>query len=197
MMLLINNLGNPLVPSKLRKTKFYRPVLSILLSCWMLSGCSDVETDPVLSFKVETGDFIVKIPGVGELEAAKSTSINMPAGIFESQVLSWVAEENQLVKKGEVVIRFDALKYQHESEQENFQIQKADVGYDAKQKGLKTEEDEIEDELKLIKEELTIAGRYTVDDLRVYSSKRNYRSDEKSSLSRVEKKLYGLAWRQS
>ncbi|TQV89170.1 efflux RND transporter periplasmic adaptor subunit [Aliikangiella coralliicola] len=164
-----------------------------LSSVLTLSGCAENSSADTIKMVVAKADFIVKIPGSGELEAAKATNISMPGGVFEAQVIEWLAEENTLVKKGQVVARFDPKKYRHQSEQEQFQIDKANIGYQTKENQLGNEKREISNDAQLIKDELNIANRYSVDDLRVYS--RNEIIDQMKNQAYLEAKQGYTEWR--
>ncbi|MCW9016983.1 MAG: hypothetical protein OQJ89_08470, partial [Kangiellaceae bacterium] len=159
----------------------------------LLVSCGEDVTQSTLVLEVSTEKFVVRIPAEGELEAAKATTIGMPGGVFEPQVIAWLAEENKLVKKGEVVVRLDSRKYIHRSGQEKFEIDKANIGYQSKEATLSNEKAEIKNDSMLIGDELTIAGKYTSDDLRVYS--RNEIIDSMKNQEYLEAKQGYTEWR--
>ena len=140
-----------------------------LISVLILFGCNGQESKPTIEVVIQKKDFIVKIPAEGELEAVTATSISMPGSVRTPQALEWLAEENTLVKKGQVVARFDGRKFRHQSSQEQIEIDKANIGIDTKQKNLFNEKNEIASSSQLIIEELKISKRFNIDDLQVYS----------------------------
>jgi len=140
-----------------------------LISIFILFGCSEQESKSTIEVVIQKKDFIVKIPTEGELEAVTATSIGMPGSVRTPQVLEWLAEENTLVKKGQVVARFDGRKFRHQSSQEQIEIDKANIGIDTKEKELFNEKNEIVSSSQLIVEELQMSKRFNVDDLQVYS----------------------------
>lgn len=164
-----------------------------LASILLLLSCGENTTQNTIVLEVLAEKFVVRIPALGELEAAKATSIGMPGGVFEPQVIAWLAEENKLVKKGEVVVRLDSRKYIHRSGQEKFEIDKANIGYQSKEATLSNEESEIKNDSMLISDELNIAGKYTSEDLRVYS--RNEIIDSMKNQEYLEAKQGYTEWR--
>ncbi len=159
----------------------------------MLTSCDDVLQQENISLLISRKPFTIKVPALGELEAAKATNISMPTSVFEPQVIEWLAEENTPVKKGQVVARFDSKKYQHQSQQEQFQIDKSSIGYQTKKQVLLNEKGEILSEKGLIIEELDIASQYSVDDLEVYS--RNQIIDDMRNQEYLEAKRDYTGWR--
>jgi len=158
-----------------------------------LFSCSDSEQQSNIKLQIVKQDFTIKIPALGELEAAKSTSISMPAGVFEPQVIEWLSEENVLVKKNQVVARFDSKKYKFQSQQEQFNIDKSNISYQTKENILLNEKGEIISNKTLITEELSIADSYSSDDLQVYS--RNEIIDSMKNKQYLEAKRDYTSWR--
>ena len=164
-----------------------------LLVSVILNGCSLESEDAVLYAEVVRKDFVANVPAVGELKAAKETVIGMPGGVFEPQVIAWLAEENKFVKKGEVVARLDSQKYVDLSKQENFNIEKADISYQSKEVNLGNEEVKIRNDSFLTEDELALADKYTVEDLRVFS--RNEIIDSLKNKEYLTAKQEYINWR--
>ncbi len=173
----------------------YNGKMVLILSFALLQSCSSDDPKNNIELVIKKSNFEIKIPGSGELEAAKSTNISMPATVFESLVIEWIAEENTYVKKGEIVVRFDSIKYKYLSSQEQFEIDKNSIGYRTKQKILTNEKGEISSEKKLVLEELGIAEQYSVNDLQVYS--RNEIIDAMRNKNYLDAKLGYTNWRES
>jgi len=83
--------------------------------------------------------------------------------------LTWLAEENTLVKKGEIIARFDTTKYIYDSEQVQLKIDQVDISYGSKENVLSNEKGEIVTETGLISEEMILADRFALEDLDVFS----------------------------
>ena len=73
-------------------------------------GCAtEDERPPVPTHVVSEGTLSRTIRAEGNLQAATATKISPPPipGVFEPMKLAWLAEDGSVVKKGDVVFRFD------------------------------------------------------------------------------------------
>jgi len=111
----------------------------------------------------------MRIPIKGELVASKATPISMPSGVFEPQMIAWLAEENSMVRKGDVIVRFDTNKYLYDNEQTQLELDQVDISYAAKENVLFNEKDEIDTESNLITDEMVLAERFALEDFDVFS----------------------------
>ncbi|MCP3669678.1 MAG: HlyD family efflux transporter periplasmic adaptor subunit [Gammaproteobacteria bacterium] len=144
-------------------------LLSLLALALLLSGCNGSTLDKTISLTAKKEQFVSTIPIKGELRAAKATPISAPAGIFEPQTIAWLAEENTLIKKGDVVARFDTTKYIHQSEQAQLTIDQVEVSYVTKEKTLNNEKEEIATTMKLITDELILVERFSPEGIEAFS----------------------------
>ncbi|PIP80835.1 MAG: hypothetical protein COW84_03110 [Gammaproteobacteria bacterium CG22_combo_CG10-13_8_21_14_all_40_8] len=160
---------------------------------FILNACSESVQKNNILLTITKQDFTIKVPARGELEAVNSTNISMPSDIFEPQTIEWLEQENTLVKKGQVVARFDANKYLYQRGQERYQIDESEIVYKTKRKVLENEKEGIVNDRQLIKKELVIAQNYHVNDLDVYS--RNEMIDAMKNQKYLESKQNYLAWR--
>ena len=136
-----------------------------------LTGCSTDDDIASISHVVERSDFVIRIPGTGELEAKVSTPISLPARMFQWQTIAWLAEENSYVEKGQVVARIDSRFYETSLEQERLRIAQEDIKYESKERNLDVEEREIDVEADLLVEEEVLADRFSLQDLTFISRK--------------------------
>ncbi len=146
----------------------YRSIVIIILFS-LLCSCSNESSDNTIALEVARGKFVMRIPIKGELVASKATPISMPSGVFEPQMIAWLAEENNLVRKGDVLVRFDTNQYLYDNEQTQLKLDQVDISYSAKENVLFNEKDEIDTESNLIIDELVLAERFAVEDLDVFS----------------------------
>ncbi len=158
-----------------------------------IASCTDPSFDKTISFEATTGKFTMIIPIEGELEAAKSTAISMNTGSFEPQVIAWLAEENSLVKKGDIVARFDATKYIYDSKQELLRMQQVDISYRTKENVLTNEKGEIITDANLISDELELVDRFALEDLQVFS--KNEIIDSMKNRKYLEARQVFTEWR--
>ncbi len=136
-------------------------LLSLLALVLSLSGCAESPLDKTIGFKAIRGQFVLSVPFMGELRAAKATPITAPSDMFEPQTIAWLAEENTLVNKGDVVVRFDTTEYVHQSRQIQLKIDQVDILYATKEKILSNEKEEIATKTKLVADELLLVERFS------------------------------------
>ncbi len=134
-----------------------------------LVACDEDVFDRTTSFEVTKGSFSMRIPFEGEMEASVETLISMPREIMRPQALAWLAEENSLVKKGEVIARFDATQFTYNSTQEVLRKKQIDIDFVVKENTLSDEMNKIDDDLNLISRELLLADQFAMEDLAVFS----------------------------
>src|SRR5579863_9283978 len=80
-------------------------VVVIILGAWALSRGSV----PVPTAVVERGEFTDALAFQGEVQALKSVTISAPTQAGDLQIIK-IAAEGIAVKKGDVVVQFDATK---------------------------------------------------------------------------------------
>lgn len=64
--------------------------------------------DDVPTLKVSPQEFSRRVPAQGNLTAVRATPISVPSGTNGPMKIGWLAPDGSRVKKGDVVIRFDA-----------------------------------------------------------------------------------------
>lgn len=98
-------------------------VLSSLALSWHFRSAPGVEA-PIL-FEVARGGFTVKITELGELDALDSVTVSAQI----DQPVIYLAPEGAKVAKGDLLVRFDAAKYEVALEDSNaaLQVAKADL----------------------------------------------------------------------
>jgi HlyD family secretion protein len=75
-----------------------------------LAGCAAEDAVPVM--KLEPVEFVRSITAEGALEAEKATPINAPHDSPEPLKVAWIADDGAVLKKGEVVVRFDPADFE-------------------------------------------------------------------------------------
>ncbi len=173
--------------------KLSHKIMTIIGFSLCLISCTENSQNNNIKLTVSKQDFIIKIPATGELETSASTTIGLPSGVFEPQIIEWLVEENTLVKKGQVVVRFDSTKYVHQSSQEQFQIDQGLISFLSKELVLRNEKGEIISDKSLIYEELQMANDYNPGDLQVFS--RNEIIDTMKNMKFLEAKRDYTDWR--
>ena len=166
--------------------------LALLTGFMLLTACEPQTSNEYLTYTITDDNKIIDIPATGELEATRSTSITVPAGIFEPQQISWMIDENSVVKKGQVVTRLNDNKYRFQSEQEKNKKQQISLDETVKTKQLAVEKSDISSDQMLIKDELTIADEYTIEDFRLFS--KNEVIDKLNNKEYLQAKLDHSDW---
>jgi len=81
-------------------------------AAWMLllAGAGHRETIP--TFKVAPTQFARRVTAEGILKATKATPVTAPMNVPMALKIAWVADDGALVKKDDVVVRFDPSDFQ-------------------------------------------------------------------------------------
>jgi len=158
-----NNMKNNYKMNNSRKILFAASFSLALL------GCGDEPPVTTLTFEAAQAPFVVSIPAKGELKATNETILNAPRSNRGSLTLAWLVEENTLVKKGQIVAKFDG-------EQHIIKRDKAQLSFDKNQltrvdtnRTLTVSESSIESQAVVVAEEMAMSDRFSTDDLAVYS----------------------------
>ena len=147
-------------------SKLLLPV-SIILSCFIfVSGCSSEKREPLL-FHIVAQDLIVTVPAKGELFSAKATVINAPMTRRGMQNIAWLAPEFSLVKKGEVIARFDGEAMTKESNEKQLDLNINLQEIIEKDGLLNLQLEEINKDIGLISKEANFAKNFTIEDERI------------------------------
>ena len=139
--------------------------LSVLLGC--LTACSEAPQISIPVYEVTHTALDIVIPGTGELEAAKAQLIASPGNT--PMTIGWLAEENSLVKKGDVVARFDAEQLALDSRKEELEMMLLDRDMHQKQAEKYQKEGDLDSEKVFISKEFNFVDTFAIDDLRLYS----------------------------
>lgn len=144
-------------------------LMKCLLLCNLvaIAGCGTQEQSTVPVYEVNEIDFSIEVEGFGEIEAAQSQKIFTPGR--RPMTIAWLKPENTVVKKGEVIARFDAqqiLKDSREEELELLSLQQDILKSNAQQNQAKQD---IDSEQTFVRQEFDFVDRFAIDDLRIYS----------------------------
>ncbi len=149
--------------------KNYISFFSVLIILLINFGCQSADKKKVAVLTIKKGIFEITINGFGELNAVKATQIKVPTKARGSQIIVWLASENSIVKKGDVLIRFDGTNYRERIKTENYNLAKLDLELKKQEIELKKEKSNLEGELKIIAIENKIAKNYGAKDESVFS----------------------------
>jgi RND family efflux transporter MFP subunit len=69
--------------------------------------------DDVATFKVEPIQFTRRVTAEGTLKAVKATPVTAPHNAPQALKVSWIADDGALLKKDDVIVRFDATEFEN------------------------------------------------------------------------------------
>lgn len=139
-------------------------VLALVLN---LAACSEAPQSTIPTYQVTQQAFNIEIPAFGELEAAQAEFINVPGR--QPMMIEWMAEENSLVKKGDVVARFDAEKLTLDSRKEELEMMLLDEDIHSKTAEKTEQKNALQSDKVFISKEYEFVDAFAIDDLRLYS----------------------------
>ncbi len=146
-----------------------KPVILALLVAVVLGGCADSDESEILTVAVSKQVLSVEVPSKGEVVAAKSTKMSVPGGMRGSKTLAWLLPENSVVKKGDVIARFDGEDFILERDSTRLDLNAANLETDNKSLVIATEKADIKSDTKVVNREIEFSDQFNVDDLTVYS----------------------------
>jgi multidrug efflux pump subunit AcrA (membrane-fusion protein) len=136
------------------------------LSALILIGC-DESTESVPTYTVQIQPLVVDMHAHGEIEAAQAQRIVSPGR--QPMVIEWLAPENSMVNKGDVIARFDGEQIIQNSRDEELQMLMIQQDIAQKVAEQNRQVNEIESEQKYVEHEFDFVNRFAIDDIRVYS----------------------------
>jgi hypothetical protein len=119
----------------------------------LLAACAIGAPPAVPLVEVRSGPFEVRIPAFGELQAAKTTMIKIPATLRGVQRIAWIAPDGAQVGADEAVARLDSDQIDRRLDRLRNELRKLDFKLEAMQQQLAKERMEIESQLALLAQE--------------------------------------------
>ncbi len=95
---------------KRRRAAVFCALLSAL--CALFLACSGA-SDDTATFKVEPITFTRRVTAEGTLKATKATPIAAPQNATAPMKVSWIADDGALLRKGDVIVQFDATDFEN------------------------------------------------------------------------------------
>ncbi len=127
------------------------------------------EKNDVATFKVEPITFARRVTAEGTLKAVKATPIGVPPSATSPMKVSWIADDGTLLRKGDVIVRFDATDFENDlllgREDRTAamnKLEKAGAESSATRKNLGRD-------ARLAQSELEAARRFKFDDAEIFS----------------------------
>jgi RND family efflux transporter MFP subunit len=139
----------------------------ISLAVLSLSACESPELATIPTYTVNDRDFEIKVAAFGEIEAAEAQRIPSPG--TQPMMLEWLIPENTVVKKGDVIARFDAQQIMKDSRAEELEMLKLQEDMTKNNAVQAQQLKDIESDQTFVKQEFDFVDRFAIDDLRIYS----------------------------
>ncbi|MEP4889149.1 MAG: efflux RND transporter periplasmic adaptor subunit [Aliiglaciecola sp.] len=137
-----------------------------MLSVLFLTGCEE-EVTQIPTFEVHAKPFAITLGGFGEIEAVQAQKIVSPGR--RPMVLSWLADENTQVQKGDIIARFDAEQLLVDSQEEELRMALFSQDIIQSEAERYQQQNDILSEQEFVDYEFDFADKFAIDDLRVYS----------------------------
>jgi len=125
--------------------------------------------DEIATFRVEPITFTRRVTAEGTLKATKATPVTAPQNATSPLKVSWIADDGTLLRRGDVIVRFDATDFEnlllagHEARQNaNNRLAKETAESGATRKNLTRD-------ARLAQSELEAAKRFKFDDAEIFS----------------------------
>lgn len=154
------------------------------------SACTPTSSEIPLS-RIETGPFSVEIRALGNLKAARSTSIDVSATLRGVQRIAWILPDGTTVDEGQLVARLDADRIDKELVTLRNRLRKLDFRLEAKKQELARELIAIRGQLALLAQEHADAKATAPQDERLFS--RHKIIDAQINIELIETKLAHFA----
>jgi HlyD family secretion protein len=134
----------------------------------LVIACSK-PADDIATFKVEPITFTRRVTAEGTLKATKATPVTAPQNATAPLKVSWIADDGALLRKGDVIVRFDATDFENlllsgreARENANNRLSKETAESGAVRKNLGRDARQAQSELEA-------ARRFKFDDAEIFS----------------------------
>ena len=140
---------------------------ALVLSLLIAAACAKENAVP--TFKVEPTQFSRRITAEGNLKAKNATTISAPQRAPRGLKIAWIADDGALVKKDDVVVRFDPTEFQEllrggNDDKTTAVNKRSKVTMDAS-----TTRTNLQRDVRQADDELLAAEKYKFDDAEIFS----------------------------
>jgi len=143
-------------------------IITTILVLVILSSCQQREnTTPEMVVKLSDTDF--SIVAQGELEAIKATPITSTANTRSPQTIAWIVDQYSLVKKDDIIVKFDGTSFQNVVDEAEFEMMKLDYDRLQKQRELNNSLDDFKNEGEVVNFEYLMAQKFNISNPLLYT----------------------------
>ena len=141
-------------------------LVTLSLATTLLLACSE-EQNSVPTYTIVEKPLTVIMSAEGEVEASTAQRIMTPGR--QPMTIEWLAPENSLVKKGDVIARFDGEQLMQDSREEELQMRMIEQDIAKSLAEQNRQVNDIQSEQGFVDHEFDFVNRFAIDDVRVYS----------------------------
>lgn len=147
------------------------------------AGGADVPT-----LRIERVEFVRSVPAQGDLQAVQATPISVPSGVPGPFRIGWLAPDGSLVKKGDVVIRFDPSTLEKRLVDAEDDLHSARLQMEKEQLSGLSEVRKLEQDAAIARVELKQASQFQKKDAEIFSRSEIIESDIDQQLAAERQK---------
>jgi len=163
-------------------------VKRLILALPLLAIACGGSSEDVATFKVEPVTFSRRVTAEGTLKAVKATPVGVPQQTTSPMKVSWIADDGALLRKGDVIVRFDEQEFEdlllrgrEDRATATNKFTKADAESSATRTNLKRD-------ARLAQSELESAQRFKLDDEEIFSRYARIEAEVDKTLASSRKK---------
>jgi HlyD family secretion protein len=144
--------------------------------------------DEVPTVRVEARPFERNVPAQGNLQAVQATPISVPAGVPGPFRIGWLAPDGSLVKKGDVIIRFDPSAIEKRLVDAEDDLHEAHLKMEKERLSGLSEVRKLEQDARIARVELEDASHFQKKDQTIFSRSEIIESDIDQQLAQEHQK---------
>jgi HlyD family secretion protein len=144
--------------------------------------------DDVPTLRVEARPFERNVPAQGNLQAVQATPISVPVGVPGPFRIGWLAPDGSLVRKGDVVIRFDPSAIEKRLVDAEDDLHEAHLKMEKERLSGLSEVRKLEQDAEIARVELEDASHFQKKDQMIFSRSEIIESDIDQQLAQEHRK---------
>ena len=158
-------------------------VALVILGVTVTAAFRHPSRDDIATYKVEPIQFTRRVTAEGTLKAVKATPVNTPNQANRPLKIAWIELDGAVVKKGQVLVRFDPTEFENELVVGNEERATANNKLDKSSSDAKTTRTNLKRDAGQADSELEAARRYKFDDAEIFSRYQRIESEVDADLA--------------
>ena len=158
-------------------------VALVILGVTVTAAFRHPSPDDIATYKVEPIQFTRRVTADGTLKAVKATPVNTPNQANRPLKIAWIELDGAVVKKGQVLVRFDPTEFENELVVGNEERATANNKLDKSSSDAKTTRTNLKRDAGQADSELEAARRYKFDDAEIFSRYQRIESEVDADLA--------------